>query len=344
MATRRSNPTKRFSFTEGRDVVTLPFSGGIWHALGGDDVVTGTSGADIIHGGAGADTLDGAGGIDSTDYYDDAAAGGTAGVYVDFLNGFAQDGFGTFDTLSNIEGATGTDRDRVTGLSDVMIGTNGTDYFDGRGGLDYIVGNGGDDFVITGAGMIGVVGDIAVAGAGNDTVYGGSGATFVYGNDGSDTIYGGTGDDWLFGGDFSGTVTGTDTMYGDDGNDVIAVGSAGGNAIMYGGTGNDIIYGGSGSPGDDWLIGGAGSDFMYAAAGNDNYFFAASDLVSGDFDQIYGFDAGDGLWFAAGLQGQISSQQATFNGVSGSYVSAGGWSLWIPYVDATLVESRIFYA
>ncbi|MGE0700289.1 MAG: M64 family metallopeptidase, partial [Hyphomicrobiaceae bacterium] len=227
------------------------------------EALTGNANGQAIRGLAGKDTINGSGGFDTADHSGDFAAGGTAGAYVDLLNHFAQDGFGTYDTLSNIEGAFGTDRDRVAGsLGDVLIGDGGANGLYGLGGLDYIVGNGGNDIIDTGAGATGTVGDIAIGGAGNDSIIGGSGATFAYGNDGSDTLNGGAGNDWLFGGDFSGTVAGIDTLLGGTGNDVLAVGSAGGSANMYGGTGNDTLYGGTGAAGNDGLIGGPGSDLM----------------------------------------------------------------------------------
>jgi Ca2+-binding RTX toxin-like protein len=311
----------------------------------GADQLTGGADNDLLRGGAGADQLYGGFGIDTADYSHDAGLGGTAGIYVDLLNGFAQDGFGAYDTLVSIEAIYGSDRDRVAGvLGDVLIGDNNANVIHGLGGLDYIVGNGGDDIILTYNGQAGGTGDIVVAGSGNDTVYGGSGATFIYGNDGSDVISGGTGDDWLFGGDFAGTATGTDTIYGGDGIDVIAVGSAGGNALMYGGSGNDTIYGGSGAAGNDTITGGTGWDFMYGAEGNDTYRFDANDLVSGDFDQIYGFNAGDALSFAAAYNSQIGGQQLTLNGISGSYLSStSGWALWMPYTTWTSVQTQILY-
>ena len=54
-------------FTEGADAVTLSMSGQTWHALGGNDVVTGTSGVDAIYGEAGDDLLYGGWGADTLD-------------------------------------------------------------------------------------------------------------------------------------------------------------------------------------------------------------------------------------------------------------------------------------
>ncbi|MGE0699869.1 MAG: CHRD domain-containing protein [Hyphomicrobiaceae bacterium] len=311
------------------------------------EAINGTTGPDLLIGLNGADTINGLGGLDIVWYGSDQTVGGTAGVYVDLQSGFAQDGFGNYDILTGIVGAVGSDRMRVPGLSDVMIGDANGNFFAGNDGLDYIVGNGGNDTIMTGGGDAGVVGDIAVAGAGNDYVEGEGGATFAYGGAGSDFLTDiGGGNDWLFGGDFSGTVTGTDTMLGGAGNDVLAVGSAGGNASMSGGTGNDTIYGGSGAAGNDTIIGGAGSDYMYGGSGgNDVYRFETADIVNGDFDTLLGFNAGDTLSFAASLNGVIFGQQTTINGTSGAYLStASGWALWMPFATwAGGVQSQVTY-
>ena len=52
-------------FTSGNDTVTLTQADQIWHALGGNDTVVGTSGADTIYGDAGNDSLNGNGGADT---------------------------------------------------------------------------------------------------------------------------------------------------------------------------------------------------------------------------------------------------------------------------------------
>jgi serralysin len=311
----------------------------------GNDTIVGNAAANVLAGHAGVDILNGAGGSDTVDYTSDAAVGGLAGVYVDLRINYGQDGFGNNDQLISIENMVGSDRDRLAGsLGDVLIGNDFANVIDGRGGLDYILGNGGADYILTGSGQATGTGDIALGGAGDDTIVGGSGATFIYGNDGSDNLLGGAGEDWLFGGDFAGVVTGTDTMQGEAGNDVLAVGSAGGNAFMYGGTGNDIIYGGSGAAGNDVIVGGAGSDYMYGVGGNDIYTSQAGDLVAGDFDTILGFNAGDSLQFAASYSGQISGQQVTFNGIAGSYLTtAAGYGLWMPYTTWTAVQTQILY-
>jgi hypothetical protein len=312
----------------------------------GADLLLGGLSNDILFGGAGSDTLNGGDGFDTVSYSNDAGQGGTTGVYVDLAAGYAQDGFGNNESLVSIEAAYGTDRNRSTTLSDILIGNSGNNTLSGYGGLDYIIGNAGDDYIDTGNGAIGATGDIASGGLGSDYIVGGSGATFIYGDDGSDILDGGAGDDWLFGGAYSGMTAGHDIMTGGTGNDILTVGSAGGSATMYGGTGNDTLYGGSSLTGarNDILVGGAGSDYMYGDIGSDSFSFAVADLVSGDFDQIGDFGSQDYLGFAAALQGLLYVAAATYNGVSGTYIGYQGWALWLPYTDPAFVQSHTFYA
>ncbi|MGE0700093.1 MAG: GDSL-type esterase/lipase family protein, partial [Hyphomicrobiaceae bacterium] len=157
------------------DRITGSAGANLLDGRGGNDLMAGGGGNDTLVGGSGRDTISGGSGLDIVTHAGDFAAGGSAGVYVDLMNGFAQDGFGAYDALSGIEGAIGSGRDRVAGsLSDVLIGDDLANYFDGGAGLDYIVGNGGNDTIVTGDGKTGQVGDIAVAGAGNDSIVGGT--------------------------------------------------------------------------------------------------------------------------------------------------------------------------
>jgi Ca2+-binding RTX toxin-like protein len=112
----------------------------------------GLKGNDIIDGGA-----DGVDNHDEVRYDRDAEFGGTAGVIVNLVNvlvngtfngkainiaaSTAKDGFGTFDTLSNIEGIRGTAQ------ADWFFANDGDQgLLKGLKGADYIQG-GGEDFV-----------------------------------------------------------------------------------------------------------------------------------------------------------------------------------------------------
>jgi Ca2+-binding RTX toxin-like protein len=323
--------------------------------VSGIELVRGTGNADVFTGGAaneafrglaGADTMDGGAGFDAVRYDRDVNYGGNKGVYVDLGAGFAMDGFGSYDTFSNMEAVRGTNSlyPSQAQLSDVLLGSAGDNLFQALGGQDYVEGRGGNDTIFLGDG----IDDIALGGAGNDSVIGGNGADFIYGNDGSDWLQGDAGDDWLFGGDFSGSVTGYDSMFGGDGNDVLAVGSAGGAASMFGGTGADTIYGGN-LAGDDVIRGGTGSDFMWGGGGGvDTFQFLAGDLEAGDFDQILGFDSTDYLNFGTAFQGLVSGSDQNFGGVTGTYltlaVSGGTWALWMPYTTWAQVQAQIYYS
>ncbi|MGE0700448.1 MAG: calcium-binding protein [Hyphomicrobiaceae bacterium] len=319
-----------------------------------------------FYGLAGGDTLVGSGGptLNEAHYEDDALAGGSAGVYVDLQSGFAQDGFGSYDTLIGINSAYGTFGLRGGGLSDIMIGHDGANFFELFGGRDYVVANGGNDTVVNATSStndIDTAGDTILGGAGDDFVVTAGGQNFVYCGDGSDLVESGDGDDWLFGGQFSGTVSGADSLAGGGGNDVLAIGSAGGSGgLLYGDYGNDTLYGGSGVAGDETIYGAEGSDFMWGGAGgNDTYVFGhtipyrpqqndfRSSLIAGDFDWIIGFDAGDKLVFLTLQQPEISVSAITLtdhlgNVAAGALVSStNGWGLWLPYADPVIVAQSI---
>lgn len=89
----------------------------------------------------GNDYINGRGGFDYIDYRRDDDRGGYDGVKVNLNTGKARDGFGSTDTLVNIEGAGGTDYD------DVFRDNNKGNYFRGRDGDDRFVLTKGKDTV-----------------------------------------------------------------------------------------------------------------------------------------------------------------------------------------------------
>ena len=115
-------------------------------ARGGDDYLRGMQGNDVLNGGAGTDNIDGgAGDVDLASYQDDAAA---VTVNLSLATNQAKDGSGTFDTLTNIEGAVGSAfGDTLTGKGGVnrLEGREGNDTLDGLAGNDVMVGGTGDD-------------------------------------------------------------------------------------------------------------------------------------------------------------------------------------------------------
>lgn len=68
-----------------------------------DDTLIGDANANKFVGLGGNGTIDGGEGIDTIDYSQDSIFGGTAGVTVDRDTGTATDGFGSTDSLANIE-------------------------------------------------------------------------------------------------------------------------------------------------------------------------------------------------------------------------------------------------
>ena len=137
---------------------------------GGNDVLDGKSGNDVLNGGAGSDTLDGGAGTDTT-VYQFAPAAVTVSLGEGEALGTAMDGYGSTDSLANLENIIGSEFD------DNLTGNSGNNSLTGRGGNDAISGLAGDDF-LTGS-------------TGADTISGGSGSDrFVYfnANEGGDTI------------------------------------------------------------------------------------------------------------------------------------------------------------
>lgn len=102
-------------FDDAANTVTLPTSGGVWRALGGNDRVTGTAGSDRIYGDGGNDTLSGLGGTDTLDggLGTDRLIGGTGKDVM--TGGSGADDF-DFNSISET-GMTGSTRDVITDFS-----------------------------------------------------------------------------------------------------------------------------------------------------------------------------------------------------------------------------------
>lgn len=138
-------------------VVVWVFDGIVRDQFGQSDIVSGverfvgTMMEDYFHGDVGTqyflglsgwDYFDGRDGNDWIDYSQDAAYGGTAGVFVDLVAERAWDGFGNFDRVYNIENAGGTafaDRFVSSEADNIFVGGGGSDRFEmGLGGADTI--------------------------------------------------------------------------------------------------------------------------------------------------------------------------------------------------------------
>ncbi len=159
---------------------------------GDADTLFGGDGNDTLIGGGGADKLSGGAGFDRVGYYFSAAA-----VTVDLNTGHGSGGLANGDTLSSIEGVSGSDR-----FGDTLIGHAGVDV--------ELVGNGGDDFLKGLDGNDSLYGD-----NGNDTLRGGFGNDVLNGGKGGDFLIGGGGNDLLTGGSGPDTFVFVDG-FGDD--------------------------------------------------------------------------------------------------------------------------------
>jgi Ca2+-binding RTX toxin-like protein len=200
-----------------------------------DDVLIGSSfGFEQFEGGSGNDTIDGAGGFDRVRYGSASAA-----VYVNLATGYADDGSGGVDTLSNLEMIVGSR------FNDTLIGGNAAndvlEMFRAEAGNDMIDGGSGFDMV-----------DFANARSGAFVKLGGLSAGYAYdGQGGVDTLIsiegarGSTYDDRFLGSDsavgekFEG-LAGNDTFDGGLGNDTLT-GDAGSDTFKLSLGSNDTV-------------------------------------------------------------------------------------------------------
>ena len=154
----------------------------LWGASGNDtliggkdnDTMNGGNDNDLLIGGHGNDFIDGNAGIDTVDYSTSIAA-----IDLHLRNEVANDdGFGTVDTVRNVEIAIGSNFD------DLIFGTNNADTLRGGAGRDRLRGQGGDDILRGGDGD-----DTNLNGdGGNDTLYGDAGTDLLTGGAGDDTF------------------------------------------------------------------------------------------------------------------------------------------------------------
>ena len=119
----------------------------------GDDILIGGAGEDTLIGGAGADNLDGGTGNSDVASYENSASA----VNVDLSTGTGTGGDAEGDTLTNIEGLTGSAND------DTLIGDAGANVIDGGAGDDSIVGGDGQNTL---SGSLGD--DTMIGGSDND--------------------------------------------------------------------------------------------------------------------------------------------------------------------------------
>lgn len=212
-----------------------PQQGGYVFGRAGDDLLQGGALNDNLIGGRGNDTLVGGAGADSASYFDDGFDGFSgSGVTVNLGTGQATDNWGNTDTLSGIEGVSGSEYgDHITGSA------AGGEFFNGNGGNDFIDGAGGNDFI--------------QGGNGNDTLRGGAG---------SDTLTGGAGNDDIDGGAITDLINYTDLNTAD-------YSSSGAGIVMDLDTG--VVQDGMGGTDSvanvNWVVGSAHNDSITGSSG-----------------------------------------------------------------------------
>jgi VCBS repeat-containing protein len=234
---------------------------------GGDDTLLGGAGRDEFLGGDGNDFIDG-GDLDSRDgvSYDTS----TAGVIVDLTNNTAEDGFGSTDTLLNIQRVIGSaNDDHLIGHADIsanLMGSDGDDTIDGKGnGFASYFDSPDDVFASLATGT-------ANDGWGHtDTLIDLLGLS---GSENNDTLIGNNEDNWLEG------AAGNDSINGGTGHDVVDYNFPPGGVTVDLGAGTatdnfgdiDTLAGLEevwGSNAGDKLTGSANDDALWAAGGND---------------------------------------------------------------------------
>ena len=182
---------------------------------------------EVIEGGKGNDTLDG-----GSQGYDEAQYGQSpAGIVINLLSGTASDGWGSTDTLINIEGIEGC------AWNDVITGDAGNNRLDGRGGNDTIDGGAGNDWVeynnAPGAVSVHLGNGTANGAMGTDTLLN---IENVQGSVHNDTLVGNAGNNVIE------ALDGNDTLAGGEGSDTLDAGL--GDDRLYGGAGDDLLTGG----------------------------------------------------------------------------------------------------
>ncbi len=224
------------------------------YGMAGNDTIDGGSGNDKLYGGDGNDTLIGGDGTDRLDGgngddtfvlngaqdVNDTVLGGAGNDTIRAgADGIQMKGFGTSNSVENIEGATngstfsGTSANNTFDFRNTTI--NNIDKIDAGAGNDKVYGSQGADTIEGGAGN-----DILYGEDGNDLIHGGNDADKLFGGNGNDQLFGDAGNDQLDGGAGSDTLyggTGNDTMTGGDGDDLFHFGSGDGADIAHGGQG-----------------------------------------------------------------------------------------------------------
>ncbi len=255
----------------------------------------GRRGAEQFRGQGGNDQIDGRGGTRDEADYRNAPSGTVADMSGGAIGeGTVQDGYGSIDTLTNIERIRGSEFDDIITMDD---GNNrvraqaGDDVVEGLGGNDRLEGWLGDDLLR--------------GGDGDDYLDGGVGADLLDGGEGSDFFLAGSGDDFIDGGidvagdDFDFVEYGfvdpessSITYTGGTGINGIAIGDAIVTGVSFGTHALTNIEGVQGTTFDDTLIAGSADEtFDFSFGGSDTLVVQQGT----GFDTVFDFFAGDSV-------------------------------------------------
>ncbi len=200
------------------------------------DELLGSSGNDRFRGHGGNDTIDGRAGFDRIEF-----GGASSGVNVNLAkHKVFNDGQGGHDTVTHIEGVTGSDfNDAIAGngIGNLLNGNLGDDKIHGRGGADTINGDFGIEPEAASGGW--TSNDSLYGDAGNDRIFGGAGADHLFGGDGNDYLESGGAISAIDTLNNSYLLNEQDTLQGDAGNDTLV--ATDGDVLMIGGAGSDLI-------------------------------------------------------------------------------------------------------
>lgn len=257
---------------------------------------------EFFEGRAGDDVIDGRGGFDFADYQTAPKA-----VNVNLFTGVATDGYGTTDTLLNIDGVRGSS------FNDTITGNAQANVLNGNAGNDILFG-----------------------GLGNDTLDGGVGIDTASYSDKTKavvvTLNGSTAVTVRVDGVVEDSIKNVENLIGGSAADTLT-GDTLAN-VLTGNAGNDNL---SGLDGGDILNGGKGADVLTGGNGKDTFVFSA-----GDSGQLTGVDqikdylkgavgTGDLIDFASllkigGSAATTTSTEALINATTGvaTFAAASG--------------------
>ncbi|MEP0069087.1 calcium-binding protein [Pyruvatibacter sp.] len=239
------------------------------------DHIVGDANDNTLSGGASNDFLDGGDGFDTASY-----EFAQASVVVSLASGTASDGYGTTDTLRNIEAVTGSI------FADQITGDSGINRLEGLFGADHLDGAGGDDLVDYSRSFAGVTVNLE-SGVASD----GFGFTDTLVN--IESVTGSNFDDTLTGDSSENTfagLSGDDAINGGGGEDVVVYALARANyTISFNPDSNTYtVIDNTGAEGTDTL-----ASVEFVNFGSSDAVFAIADIAIDPRDETFVGDALD---------------------------------------------------